>query len=132
VGVQQAAQGPGDARAPPDVRAVRVALLVGVRVVLAVVGDPVDDRALDGHRSGGGEQVLDRPRRPERAVREHPVEPDGHAEPGDEVHREEQGEVVQADDVVPEDDDRRRDDDRREDDGEEVYGARGLGHVLSV
>ena len=30
-----------------DVRAVRVALLVGVRVVLAVVGDPVEHRALD-------------------------------------------------------------------------------------
>src|SRR6185312_12650266 len=34
-----------------DVRAVRVALLVGEGVVLAVVGDPCDDAALDGHRA---------------------------------------------------------------------------------
>ena len=38
-------------RAVAGVRAVRVALLVGVGVVLAVVGDPVDHRSLDGHRA---------------------------------------------------------------------------------
>ena len=35
----------------PDVRAVRVALDVGVGVVLAVFGDPGDHRALHGHRA---------------------------------------------------------------------------------
>ena len=40
-------------------RAVRVALLVGVRVVLAV-GHPADHRPLDGHRAEDREGVLDR------------------------------------------------------------------------
>ena len=44
MGMPQSAQ----AAAVADVRAVRIALLVGVGVVLAVVGDPVEDRALDG------------------------------------------------------------------------------------
>ena len=36
------------AAAMADVRAVRIALLVRVGVVLAVIGHPVEDRALDG------------------------------------------------------------------------------------
>ena len=60
-----------------DVRGVRVALLVGVRVVLSVVGDPVDDRALDRHRAGGRERVLERLVGCERPVGEHPVVADG-------------------------------------------------------
>ena len=50
----------GQPAAVPDVRAVGIALLVGERVMLAVVGDPGDDRALHRHRAGDGEQVLDR------------------------------------------------------------------------
>jgi len=130
VGVQQAADRAEDAGAAADVRAVRVALLVGVRVVLAVVGDPVDDRALDGHRPGGGEEVLDRLGGPERAVGEHAMEADRHAEAGDDVHDGEEREVVQADDVVPEHDDRGGDHDRGQDDGEQVHDAGGLRHVL--
>ena len=38
---------------------VRVALVVGERVVLAVVGHPVDHRALHGHRAEHGEAVAD-------------------------------------------------------------------------
>ena len=71
---------PLQAGAVADVRAVRVALLVGVGVVLAVVGDPVDDAALDGHRAEDGERVLDRLGGLERAVGEHPVEADRDAE----------------------------------------------------
>ena len=40
-------------------RGVRIALLVGVRVVLAVVGDPVEHRALHRHRAEHGEGVLE-------------------------------------------------------------------------
>src|SRR4029077_1109868 len=39
----------------PDVRAVGIALLIGEGVVLAVVGDPGDDRALDRGRAEHGE-----------------------------------------------------------------------------
>ena len=54
----------------PDVRGVRVALLVGVGVVLAVVGDPVQDAALQAHGADDREAVLDRLVGGERAVRE--------------------------------------------------------------
>ena len=50
VRVPQSLDGADEARAT-EVRRVRVALLVGERVVLAVVGDPGDDRALDRHRA---------------------------------------------------------------------------------
>ena len=43
-----APRSPGHAR---QMRAVRVALLVGEGVVLAVVGHPADDRTLNGHRA---------------------------------------------------------------------------------
>ena len=46
----QAAQRAAQAAAVVDVRAVGVAWLVGERVVLAVVGHPRDDRALDRRR----------------------------------------------------------------------------------
>ena len=44
---------------PP--RGVRVALAVAERVVLAVVGDPADQRALDGERPGDGQGDPQRP-----------------------------------------------------------------------
>jgi hypothetical protein len=48
VGVVEAAQRAAQARAVP-MRRVRVALVVGEGVVLAVIGHPVDHRALHGH-----------------------------------------------------------------------------------
>ena len=59
-----------------DVRAVRVALLVGVGVVLAVVGDPVEDRALDGQRAHHRERALEPRVGLERAMGQQPVEAD--------------------------------------------------------
>ena len=56
------------------VRGVRVALLVGVRVVLAVVGDPVDDGSLHRQRTEDREQVPRALVGLECAVREHAVE----------------------------------------------------------
>ena len=80
VRVEQAAQRAAHAAAVTDVRAVRVALLVGVRVVLAVVGDPRDDRALDRRRPERSASDAARARAGlERAVGEQAVEADGHA-----------------------------------------------------
>jgi hypothetical protein len=61
---------------------VRVAVIVGEGVVLSVVGDPVDHRALHRHRAERRQRVLDRPRRVEGAMGEHPVVADRDAEPG--------------------------------------------------
>ena len=58
VGVEEAAQGAAPAVAVVDVGAVRVALLVGEGVVLAVVGDPGDDRALDRGRAEDRQQAV--------------------------------------------------------------------------
>ena len=60
VRVGEAAQRAAQALAVVDVRAVRIAELVGEGVVLAVIGDPGGDRALD---RGGAE---DRERRAHR------------------------------------------------------------------
>ena len=51
VRVREAAQRAAQAAAVVDVGAVRVAEAIGVGVVLAVVGDPGDHGALDGHRA---------------------------------------------------------------------------------
>ena len=83
VRVPEPVQRAQEAVAVADVRGVRVALLVGVGVVLAVVGDPRDDRALDRHRPERGEHVLDRLVGLERPVREQAVVADGDAETGD-------------------------------------------------
>ena len=67
VGVPEAGEDAAHAAVVADVGAVGVALFVGVGVVLAVVGDPGDDRALDRHRAEDGEGVLDRLRGLERS-----------------------------------------------------------------
>src|SRR6185295_2156527 len=100
-----------------DVGRVRVALLVGVRVVLAVVGDPADDRALDRHRAGHGQGVGHGLVGGEGAVGEQAVEADGHAEPGDQVHRREDRHVAPVQDVVP-------GEDRGGDDGQQRHDGR--------
>ena len=51
VGVEEALELRQDPVAVPDVGAVRIALLVGEGVVLAVVGDPGDHRPLDRRRA---------------------------------------------------------------------------------
>jgi hypothetical protein len=106
VRVPQTAQDAHRPVAVTHVRAVRIPLVVGVRVVLAVVCDPVQQRPLDGHRAEHGERVLDRLGRLEGAVREHPVEADGHAESGQHVHDGKDGQVGRADDAVPQQQDR--------------------------
>ena len=56
VRVEEAAQRPAPAAAVADVGAVRIARLVGEGVVPAVVGDPLDHRALQRHRAQRGQQ----------------------------------------------------------------------------
>ena len=110
----------------PDVvavapRAVRVALAVAERVVLAVVGDPADDRSLDGQRPGNGQRDPQRALRLEGAVREVAVEADGDAEARDQVEDGREDEVGPAETPAP--GDRDRDDQGHERDGDE--DARG-------
>jgi len=57
MGVPEAREHAAHAITMTDVWAVRVSLLVGVSVVLSVVGDPADHRALDAHRPEHREQV---------------------------------------------------------------------------
>ena len=59
-----------------DVRRVRVAVLVGERVVLAMVGDPLGDRPLHRHAAEDRERRLQRGAGVEAPVREEPVEAD--------------------------------------------------------
>ena len=112
--------------------AVRVALLVGVRVMLAVIGHPADHRALDGHRAHDREEVFDGLGGLEGPVREHPVEADRDPEARDHVHHDEQREVVPADDLVPQQDDRGEESEKRHDDRTEVGDLRRPGHAMEA
>ncbi len=132
VRVPEPVQRAQEAVAVADVRGVRVALLVGVGVVLAVVGDPGDHRALDRHRPERGEQVLDRLVGLERPVREQAVVADGHAEAGDDVHDRQHGEVGPADVLVPEQHDRGDEREERDDRSDEVRDLVRTGHGLDV
>ena len=108
VRVPEAAQRAHDAVAVADVRRVRIALDVGVGVVLAMVGDPVDDGPLHGEHAHVGEQVAGGLVRLERTMGQHPVEADGHAQPADQVHEDEDDDVRPAEPAPPEQRDRRR------------------------
>jgi hypothetical protein len=70
-------------------------------VVLAVVGDPAHDRALDGHRAGDAEQDLHAPVRLEGLVREVAVEADRDAEPGEGVHDDSDDHVAPTQPAAP-------------------------------
>ncbi len=105
----------------------RVAVAVGELVVLAVVGDPADHRALDGQRAGDGQRDLHRPVGLERLVREEPVEADRDAVTGEPVHDHRHNDVGPAEPAAPRQRDRgdqgqeRHDDEDAEDD---LVGAR--------
>ena len=113
------------------VRRVRVALLVGVRVVLAVVGHPRHHRALHGERAEDRERVLDRLEGLERAVREQPVEAERDPVAADHVHDQHHRQVAPVDQLVPEQDDGEDEPDEREQDPREVEPAVHGGHTLS-
>ena len=130
VGVEEALQHALDAAAVADMGAVRITLLVGVGVMLAMVGDPGIDRALHRHRPGDREEVFDRLEGLERAVGEQPVEADRDAEGREHVHAEEQGEVERGHDLVPEQDDRRDRRQKRDDHCEQVHDLVQQGHLV--
>ena len=97
-----APQKPGAAQ----VRRMRVAVVVGERVVLAVVGDPGDHRALHRHRAEHRDDRAERARGLERAVGEHPVVAERHAERGDHVEADHQRQLERPDRAVPQQHDR--------------------------
>ena len=66
----------------------RVAVTVGVLVVLAVVGHPTGDRALDRHRAENRQRDLHGAVRLEGLVGEQPVVADGDSVEGQRVHHE--------------------------------------------
>ena len=82
------------------VRGVGIALPVGQRVVLAVVGDPLGDGALAGHGPRDCPEGRHEPRGLEGAMREQPVEADGDAQPAEHVHGREHHEVDRAESEV--------------------------------
>ena len=125
-----ACQRPREPGAVAHVRAVRIALLVSVGVVLAVVGDPVEHRALQAHRAEHREQVLDALVRLERAVREQAVVADRHAEAEQHVRGGHDREVDPVDPAVPEQHDGGDQAEERHDDADQVRGALRPGHAI--
>src|SRR5215218_10261334 len=102
VSVEEASQDARPAAAVTDVGAMGVALAIRAGVMLAMVGNPRDDRALDRgrpercdhparHRAGG-----------EAAMREEPMEADCDAEPGGDVGDGEDRKVAPTQGFVPE------------------------------
>ncbi len=99
----------------------RVTLLVGVRVMAAVCGDPRDQLALNGHRSGNAEQPSQRLHRFERLVGEVPVEADRHADTGEQIEGKHDPKVGGLDAAAPQRDhgpDHRSEGDDRHHDGD--------------
>ena len=116
-------QRPGERALDPAavaVRGVRVAVLVGVGVVLAVIGDPRHHGALDRHRPERRERVLDRLERLERAMGEQAVEAERHAVAREDVHDRQHRQVAPVDPGVPQQHDGRDERDEREEHPREV------------
>ena len=109
-----------EAFAVADVWAVRVALLVGELMVLAVIGDPGEHGAFYGHRAQDRKGVAHPGVRLERPVREEAVVADGDAHARQHVADGEQDQVVGADPLVPEKADRSDEADERQDDSQQV------------
>jgi hypothetical protein len=110
---------------------VRVALLVGVRVVLAVVGHPRHHGTLHGQGAEDRERVLDRLEGLEGAVGEQPVEAERDPVAADHVHDQHHREIAPVDQRVPQQDDGQDEPDERKQDPGEVEPAVQGGHTLS-
>jgi hypothetical protein len=107
----------------PDVRGVGIAVVVRERVVLAVIGHPVEHGTLHRHRAEHGERVAHRRDRVEGAMGEEAVVADRDADGGGHVHRGEDREVGPAHHVVPQQHDRGERRDERQDHGGEVHSS---------
>jgi hypothetical protein len=128
VRVPQAGDHAAQAGAVSRVGAVRVALFVGERVVLAVVRHPVDHAALQRHRAEDRQRVAQPWARLEGAVREQAVEADGDAQRGQQVHDGEYRQVAHAQEAVPQEHRRRDHAEERDDDCGDVGVALQAGH----
>ena len=111
------------------VRRVRIALPVGEAVVLAVVGDPADHRALHGHRAEHGKAVADALVGLVRPVREEPVKADRDPERRQRVADREDDEVAPGHVLAPEEEDRREEAGERDRDAEQVRDLLTPAHV---
>jgi hypothetical protein len=80
---------------------VRIAFAVGEGVVAAVIGDPLDQRTLDGERTGHGEGHPGPGVGLERAVGEVAVEPHRHAEPAHQIEDSGNGNVQPGQSPTP-------------------------------
>ena len=109
----------------------RIAVLVGERVVLPVVGDPLRDRALHGHRAEDRERRAEPLRRLEAAVREQTVEPDGVAERARRVEDEEQDDVQPRQCDAPEQSHRGQESERRDTHGDQRHDLAGQAGALA-
>ncbi len=127
--VPQARDHPAQAGAMPGVRAVRVALFVGERVVLAVVGHPVDHRTLQRHRPEDRERVAQPRVRLERPVGQQAVEADRDADCGEQVHDGEDRQVARPEEVVPQQRRRRDHPEKRDHHCGDVHIALQAGHL---
>ena len=105
----------------PRVRRVRVALLVGERVVLPVIGDPLGQRPLHGHAAEDREGRLDGSARLEGAVGEVAVEPDRDSECANDIHCDHDRDVDGMERDVPESPCRDEDPERRDDDRDQRH-----------
>src|SRR5687768_7758451 len=92
----------------------RIAVLVGERVMTPVRGDPVDDRSLNGHRTRDGEADLQWTTGDEALMREQTVEPDRYAESSEEVERQTDPGIEKAQTSTPETDYRERETGKRQ------------------
>ncbi len=120
VGVIEALGGIGEA-CPVSVRRMRVAVLIGERVVLAMVGDPDDHRALNGHRAHHRQHRADGLGRLQRAMGERPVVAERDPERGDHVQDDHHHQLQRPDRGVPQQHDRGEQADERQRDPEQVH-----------
>ena len=127
VGVPEAAE----AVAVADVGTVRVAIAVGVGVMLAVIRDPVQHGSLDRQRGGHRERVLHPGVGLEGPVGEQAMEADRHAAGGQQVHHGEDREVDGVDGTVPQEHDRDEGPEERDDHAEQVGVSFGSRHRQS-
>src|SRR4051794_5136147 len=98
-------------------------------MMLAVVGHPRHHGSLYGHRADRRDAVLDPFVRLEGPVREQPVEPQRHAEAGQEIHHEHHGERRPVHERAPQQHDRDEDADEGQEDAGEVRQLVGSRHA---
>lgn len=70
-----------------------ISRLVGICVVTAMIGHPVNDRSLDRKRTQNGKQVLQPRLGLEASVRKQPVKPEGDPKSGKDIEAKEKNQV---------------------------------------